>query len=175
MVILISTITLLTKKKMIFSFKKIFILILLVLICCLPHLTIARSFGVYLSSLFALALIAKLIDVLFFFINVPGNRKSYFSFLLMSLLLISGTLGGIYRSTEHAKSMSQYSLSIIRFDALFIYGYKNENTKVTIPIQRYLQKEKHLKDLKIYDFNWGDDLKGESEKLVKTNYEPLSF
>ena len=93
----------------------------------------------------------------------------------MSLLLISGILGGIYRSTEHAKSMSHYSLSIIRFDALFIYGYKNGNIKVAIPIKRYLQKEKHLKELKIYDFYWGDDLNIESKKLIKTNYDPLSF
>ena len=93
----------------------------------------------------------------------------------MCLLLISGIFGGIYRSTEHAKSMSHYSLSIIRFDALFIYGYKNGNIKVAIPIKRYLQKKKHLKELKIYDFSWGDDLNIESEKLVKTNYDPLSF
>ena len=62
-VMLLSTIILLKKKNIIFNLKKIFILILLVLICCLPHLTVARSFGIYLSSFFALALIAKLIDV----------------------------------------------------------------------------------------------------------------
>ena len=174
-VMLLSTIILLKKKNIIFNLKKIFILILLVLICCLPHLTVARSFGIYLSSFFALALIAKLIDALFSSINDQRNRKDYLSFFFISLLLISGIFGGIYRSTEHAKSMSHYSLSIIRFDALFIYGYKNGNIKVAIPIKRYLQKKKHLKELKIYDFNWGDDLNIESEKLVKTNYDPLTF
>ena len=71
--------------------------------------------------------------------------------------------------------MSQFSLDIIKFDALFIYGYKNDNTKVSIPKKRYLRKEKHLQNLKIYDYKWGDELNIDSEKLVITNYEPLSF
>ena len=51
-VILISTVALIIKKNIRIKFKKILILILLVLICCLPHLTVARSFGIYLSSFF---------------------------------------------------------------------------------------------------------------------------
>ena len=108
------------KKKIFFNFKNILILILLVLICCLPHLTVARSFGIYLSSFFALALIAKLADLFFSLIKVQKNKKKYFLFFLLTLLLMSGTLGGIYRSTEHAKSMSQYSLTIIKLDSKFI-------------------------------------------------------
>jgi hypothetical protein len=169
------SIIILLKKKIFFNFKNILILILLVLICCLPHLTVARSFGIYLSSFFALALIAKLADLFFSLIKVQKNKKKYFLFFLLTLLLMSGTLGGIYRSTEHAKSMSQYSLTIIKLDSKFIYGYKNDNTKVSIPKKRYLKKERHLKDLKINNYNWGDDLNIESEKLVKTTYEPLSF
>ena len=172
--ILISTIILL-KKDIILKLKDILILILLVLICCLPHLTVARSFGIYLSSFFALALIAKLADLFFSLIKVQKNKKKYFLFFLLTLLLMSGTLGGIYRSTEHAKSMSQYSLTIIKLDAKFIYGYKNDNTKISIPKKRYLKKERHLKDLNINNYNWGDELNIESEKLVKTTYEPLSF
>ena len=173
-VITISIIILL-KKNIFFNFKNILILILLVLICCLPHLTVARSFGIYLSSFFALALIAKLADSFFSLVKVQKNEKKYLSFFLLTLLLMSGTLGGIYRSAEHAKSMSQYSPTIIKLDAKFIYGYKNDNTKVSIPKKRYLKKERHLKDLNINDYNWGEDLNIESKKLIKTVYEPLSF
>ena len=169
------SIIILLKKNIFFNFKNILILILLVLICCLPHLTVARSFGIYLSSFFALALIAKLADSFFSLIKVQKNEKKYLSFFILTLLLMSGTLGGIYRSAEHAKSMSQYSLTIIKLDAKFIYGYKNDNTEISIPKKRYLKKEKHLKDLKVNNYNWGDDLNIESEKLIKTTYEPLSF
>ena len=65
---------------------------------------------------------------------------------------MSGTLGGIYRSNEHAKSMSQFSLDIIKFDALFIYGYKNDNTKVSIQ-KRYLRKRSIYKILKFMIIN----------------------
>ena len=173
--ILISIIILFKKKDILLKFKKIFVLILLVLICCLPHLTIARSFGIYLSSFFALALISKLHDALFSLIKDQKNKKNYLLIFVITLLLVSGILGGIYRSNEHAKSMSQYSLSIIKLDALFIYGYKNDNTKVSIPKKRYLKKEKHLKDLQVNDYRWGDDLSIDSEKLIRNDYEPLSF
>ena len=174
-VIFISIIILLKKNNIVFKFKNISILILLVFICCLPHLAVARSFGIYLSSFFALTLVAKLADSFFSLIKSQKNKEKYFSFFLLTLLLMSGTLGGIYRSAEHAKSMSQYSLTIIKLDAKFIYGFKNDNTKVSIPKERYLKKESHLKYLKINNYNWGEDLNIESEKLVKTTYEPLSF
>ena len=174
-VISISTLILFQKRDIKFKYKKIFILIFLVFICCLPHLTVARSFGIYLSSFFGLSLIAKLADRLFNSIKIQRNKMKYISIFFLTLLLMSGTLGGIYRSNEHAKSMSQFSLDIIKFDALFIYGYKNDNTKVSIPKKRYLRKEKHLQNLKIYDYKWGDELNIDSEKLVITNYEPLSF
>ncbi len=174
-IIFTSSIILFKKKNILIKLKKIIILILLVLICCLPHLTIARSFGIYLSSFFALALVAKLLDALFLLTKNGNVKKNYFYIFLITLLLISGTIGGIYRSNEHAKSMSQYSLDIIRFDALFIYGYKNDDTEVSIPKKRYLLKERHLKELGINDFRWGDELNIKSKKIVKTNYGPLSF
>ena len=81
--------------------------------------------------------------------------------------MLSGIVGGIYRSIEHAKSMSQYSISVIKLDALFIYGYKNANINVTIPQERYLSKEQHLKKLGIYDYHWGDEINKKSSKIIK--------
>ena len=80
MVIIISTVIVFIKKKILFNFKKISILILLILICCLPHLTVARSFGIFLSSFFALALIAKLIDSLFSLNKDQSKKKIIFQF-----------------------------------------------------------------------------------------------
>ena len=124
---------------------------------------------------FALALIVKLIDVLFLLTKNKNNKKNYFYIFLVVLLLMSETIRGICRSIEHSESMNQYSLSIIKFDALFIYGYKNQNIKVSIPKKRYLLKEKHLKELEINDFRWGDDINIKSKKLIISNYGPLSF
>ena len=94
---------------------------------------------------------------------------------MLTVFLLSGVFGGIYRSAEHAKSMSQFSLDIIRFDALFIYGYKNDNINVSIPKKRYLKKIRHLEELKIYNFRWEDNLNIDPEKLTDSNYDPLSF
>ena len=79
-VILISTLILFQKRDIEFKYKKIFILICLVFICCLPHLTVARSFGIYLSSFFGLSLIAKLADALFNLIKIQklcNDHKIY--------------------------------------------------------------------------------------------------
>ena len=157
------------------KFKKIFILFFIIFTCCLPHLTVARSFGIYLSSLFGLALISNLISAIIPFIIKKNEKLNFlYSFLIIAIVL-SGIVGGIYRSIEHAKSMSQYSISVIKLDALFIYGYKNANINVTIPQERYLSKEQHLKKLGIYDYHWGDEINKKSSKIIKNHYDLLSF
>ena len=157
------------------NLKKNLILCLIILVCCLPHLTIARSFGIYLSSFLGLALVANLIDSLFKLIKDKNQNFSFIYYSLICAILFSGIIGGIYRSVEHAKSMSQYSKSIIEYDSLFIYGYKNENTRVSIPLKRYLVKEQHLKNLGINNYHWGKNIEINSNKLIKNHYEPLSF
>ena len=157
------------------NLKKNLILFLIILVCCLPHLTIARSFGIYLSSFLGLALVANLIDSLFKLIKDKNQNFSFIYYSLVCAILFSGIIGGIYRSVEHAKSMSQYSKSIIEYDSLFIYGYKNENTRVSIPVKRYLIKEQHLKNLGINNYHWGKNIEINSNKLIKNHYEPLSF
>ncbi len=157
------------------NLKKNLILCLIIIVCCLPHLTIARSFGIYLSSFLGLALVANLIDSLFKLIKDKNQNFSFIYYSLICAILFSGIIGGIYRSVEHAKSMSQYSKSIIEYDSLFIYGYKNENTRVSIPLKRYLIKEQHLKNLGINNYHWGKNIEINSNKLIKNHYEPLSF
>ena len=79
--------------------------------------------------MFGLALISNLISAIIPFIIKKNEKLNFiYSFLIIAIVL-SGIVGGIYRSIEHAKSMSP-SISVIKLDALFIYGYKNANINV---------------------------------------------
>ena len=157
------------------NLKKNFILVSLTLVCCLPHLTIPRAWGIFLPSFFALALIISLIDSLFLLRKPNKNLYNNFYFLISLVLMFVGILGGIYRSSEHAKAMNQYSLSIIRYDALFIYGFKHEGFNLSIPKARYLSKKKHLNQLKIYDFRRDDEIPITSKKIIINRYRPIWF
>ena len=154
---------------------KVCILILLVLTSCLPHLTIERSFGIFLPCLFALLTLSVLIEKLFFIKDFFKGKMFLILNIFPIIIFLLGILGGIYRSNLHAESMSQYSVNIVEFDSLFIYGYKNEGIDITIPKKRYSKKVEHLENLNITNFNWGDDIKDLSPKIIKNRYHPLSF
>ena len=58
---------------------------------------------------------------------------------------------------------------------MFIYGYKNQGVKISIPPARYEKKKAHLKNLNIFDFNWGLKIEDSSPLIIKNRYHPLSF
>ena len=157
------------------TLKKIFIFLSLSVVSCLPHLTIDRSFGIFLPSIFALILISALINSLFLSKKYFENKLRFTKIGLAVFLLLIGTLGGIYRSNLHSESMSHFSKNIIEFDSLFIYGYENQGVKVSIPIDRYKKKREHLENLNIFDFDWGLKIENSSPKIIKNRYHPLSF
>lgn len=156
------------------SFKKILIFLGLIFTSCLPHLTIDRSFGIYLPSIFSLILISVLINNLSK-TKIFDNKLNFLKVSTAITLLLVGILGGIYRSNLHSESMSQYAKNIVEFDSLFIYGYKNQGVKVSIPVERFKQKKEHLENLNIFDFNWGLEIENSSPKIIKNRYHPLSF
>tara|TARA_A100000164_G_C21896745_1_gene768341 strand:+ start:449 stop:1843 length:1395 start_codon:yes stop_codon:yes gene_type:complete len=152
--------------------KKISILFLLVFASAVPHLTIPRSFGIYLPSIFGLMLISLLINNLLFNINEFGKKINFFCKILSILILITGISGGIYRSYMHTQSMNKFSKAIVDYDARMIYDYDS----VSIPIERYNKKKDHLEDLNVYDYNW-QKIYYEflSPKINEYRYHPLSF
>lgn len=155
--------------------KKNLILFLLVIIFALPNLAIPRAFGIFLSSFFALTLISVIFNNLFLIYKRTKLKEKFICIILMSVILIAGSTGGIYRSFIHIKTMSQFSIHIIRYDAIFVFAYKNSNIHVSIPEERYLSKKKHLKKLGIDDFNFREKLNLNHEKVKITKIHPLFF
>ena len=148
--------------------KKIYIFVILVLVCSIPHITIARSFGIFLPTVFALALVSLLINSFL--------TKRYF-YKIISILIISlGLIGGIYRSSGQIKSMNVFAKDIVYYDMMFVYGYPANGFKISIPQKRFLNKKKHLERLNIFGFE--PDLKKimlKSEKIILTKFDPLMF
>ena len=157
------------------NLKKIFILLSLVLVSCFPNLTIPRAWGIFLPYFFAITLISSSIDPLIKLFFSTKKIKKLFISIVIILLIITGPIGGIYRSSEHTKAMNQFSKSIIRYDSQFIFGYKNIGFDLKIPEKRYLTKQKHLNNLGIYDFNFGDKINLPSTKFIDNKYLPFWF
>ena len=152
--------------------KKNYLLFLTALFCSIPHIAIARSFGIFLPSVFITLLISSLIVKIY---NIDLlNFNSHFNVaknLAISIILI-GVSGGIYRSNLHLNSMSQFSLEIVHYDSQFIYMWKN----LSIPEERKIQKIKHLNNLNI--FSYEKDFKkilNSSKLIISNKFSPLSF
>ncbi len=152
--------------------KKISILFLLIFASAVPHLTIPRSFGIYLPSIFGLMLISILVNNLFFNIKKFGDKINFFSKSLSILIIIIGISGGIYRSNTHVQSMNKFSKAIVDYDARMIYYYDD----VSIPLERFNKKKEHLESLNVYGYNW-QKIYYEflSSKIEEYKYHPLSF
>tara|TARA_Y100001970_G_scaffold219928_1_gene270000 strand:+ start:4532 stop:5944 length:1413 start_codon:yes stop_codon:yes gene_type:complete len=173
LILLISIINFLNRKKISLSSYKILIFILLVALLSLPNITIARSFGIFLPSVFALGIICILINNL---VNLILNteqklliKKFYIIFIF--LLVSAGVIGGHIRSNQHINSMNSYSEHILEYDIIFVYKY----TKSSIPEKRLKKKIEHLKSLNINEWISKDEYKNLSNKILFPKYHPLDF
>ncbi len=153
------------------NLKKIYILFILILCCSLPHITIARSFGIFLPTVFALCIISILINSV---LSMSLNFRFFKYFAV--LVFVIGVSGGIYRSNLHIKSMNVFAKDIVFYDTQFIYGYKDEGKIISIPLKRYKDKKIHLQSLNINQFDKDPTkISSSSKKILKTKYHPLWF
>ncbi len=158
----------LTKNKL----KKFLILLSLVIVSSLPHLTIPRSFGIYLPSIFALILISVLIEKAFNGFDLSSKQLQLIGKSLSILILIIGITGGIYRSNMQIESVNKFSNSIIQYDARMLYQLKD----ASIPEGRFNYNKKHLENLNVYEYNWKKTYSGiVSPKIINNKYHPLRF
>jgi hypothetical protein len=176
LILLTLTIILLNTKKIKEDFLRIFIILTLVLVCSLPHIAIARSFGIFLPSVFALLFISILINRLMSISVNYVRYKSYSLKVLSIFIIVIGIFGGIHRSSKHIESMSQFSNYIVFYDNQFIYGYKEKGFNLSIPHKRYLEKKEHLTKLNITKYEEDSKkLPSYSDYIVISDYDPLSF
>ena len=154
--------------------KKILIMFSLVIISALPHLTIARSFGIFLPSIFALMLVSILIDKTFFRVDLINNKIKYFGRILSIVIIFTGVIGGIYRSFLHIESVNKFSNSIVQYDARMLFH--NDLRNASIPKKRYDENKKHLENLNVYENNWKKTYSEIlSPKIIDNKYHPLRF
>ena len=152
---------------------RILIFTLLVALLSLPQITIARSFGIFLPSVFAIGIVCILINNL---VNlILSNKIKFFKKglykLIIFLLVCVGIVGGYVRSNQHIKSMNSYSWHILEYDSIFIYEY----VKRSIPKQRLKEKIEHLENLNINERKSKDEYKSLSSKILFPKYHPLDF
>ena len=161
--------------------KKIFILLLISLTTSTPSLISSRAFGIFIPSIFSLALIVKI-----FFIY-KNNSEFFFnkSFLskisniIIILLIIFGISGGYIRSDEHLKAINRYSIYIIASDTQVIFE-KSYVEKTSVPEIRKKQKKLFLENLGITEYISLEEIKEKiykneiSSKIYIPNFHPLS-
>ena len=152
--------------------KRNYLLFLTALFCSIPHIAIARSFGIFLPSVFIILLISSLVVEIYNIDLLNFNSRFNVAKKLAILIILIGVSGGIYRSHLHLNSMSQFSLEIVHYDSQFIYMWKN----LSIPEERRIQKIKHLNNLNI--FSYEKDFKkilNSSKLIISNKFSPLSF
>ena len=162
------------KKSFKINIKKIVIITLILVLLCLPNITIERAFGIFMPTLLTITLISYLISNLLN-INYKQISKNFFlnfkSFLAIAILL-SGVIGGYDRAKKHIKSTNIFSEYIVLQDSIFIYGFEN----LKIPEVRYEKKKKHLQNLGIYNKNDYLNLNvSKNTKIKREIFNPLNF
>ncbi len=133
------------------SSKKILLFFFLAIILCSSNLAVARSFGIFLPSIFTFSIIAVFVLSLVkigFHTRYNFFIKTLSKFLILSIL-ISGLVGGYVRSNEHTYSMNLFSEYVVTWDSTFVYDYYEQGIDVNIPKNRLEKKRNHLRKLNI--------------------------
>lgn len=144
--------------------KKITIFFLITGLLTSPMLIINRDFGIFLPTIFSLAIISLLISKLLDLKKIIKDskiKKILINTIIISIIL-SGTIGGYKRSKEHLLTWSHKSIYMISADSHWIYAKKNIPT---IPLDRKKNKIIQLKKYDIENFMSVSEIK----KNIKTN------
>lgn len=162
--------------------KNILILILISAAASTSSLIAARAFGIFIPSIFSLALIVRIFFIckknseIFFNKNFLSKNFN----LIIMLLIISGISGGYIRSSEHLKAMNKYSIYIVAYDTQKIFEKVYVEKEGSIPEIRKIRKRKFLKDLGITEYLTLNQIKEKinkneiSNKIFTPRFHPLS-
>jgi len=152
--------------------KKSVIIFLAAIFSSIPHIAVARSFGIMLPTIFITIIISSFLARLFRMENSLAFNKYSISKILAIATISISVFGGIHRSNLHLDAMNKFSISIVHYDTQFIYFYEN----LSIPKERKKIKELHLNSLNIIKYEKDLNKILASSPLIKTTkYHPLSF
>ena len=188
LVLLISILNFINRKRVFLNLFRIIIFILLTAWLSLPNIAIARSFGIFLPCVFGVGTICLLIINLFdlIFYNKLQFLKKVFYISSIFLLICTGVIGGYIRSNQQINSMNLYSVYIVNYDSIFVYQYPKDGIKITIPKKRLKKKLEHLASINIemdsmhkFPENLNpksiDKYKKFSDKIFLPKYHPMNF
>ena len=188
LVLLISILNFINRKRIFLNLFRIIIFILLAVLLNLPNIAVPRSIGIFLPSVFAIGIICLLIKNLFdlIFYGKLQFLKKVFYMSSIFLLICTGVIGGHIRSNQQINSMNLYSVFIVNYDSICVYQYPKDGFKVTIPEKRLKKKLEHLASLNIEmdsmqrfpETLWPffmDEYKKLSDKILFPKYHPMDF
>jgi len=130
--------------------RKVLIFLLISILTCLPSLTYIRSFGIFISSVFSLTIIAILLNNFAEIIKKEKHKRNLQKtpmILIIFFVVSSAGIGGGLRSWEQIKAMDHFSAFIVHLDASIVY---NSELKIAIPPERLERKIQHLESLSVY-------------------------
>ena len=135
-----------------------------------------RNYDLFLSTIFYLAIITKMIYIIF-----ENKFKNYIEKILvfMSFTIFAISLNFFYlRSKEHLISMNQYSAHIIFYNVNVFFG-KHEGSLI-IPEKRRENQIKILEDIGIYKYltlqeilDMKSNMLPKTEKIIIPKFKPL--
>ena len=188
LVLLISILNFINRKKVSLNLFRIIIFILLTALLVLPNIAVRRSIGIFLPSIFAIGIICLLIKNLFdlIFYSKLQFLKKVFYMSSIFLLICTGVIGGYIRSNQQINSMNLYSVYIVNHDSIFVYQYPKDGFEITIPEERLKKKLEHLASINIemdsfhkfpeyLDSKTIDEYKKFSDKIYLPKYNPMEF
>ena len=145
--------------------KKFFILFIIVCFLTSPSMIIIRDFGIFLPSVFTYAMIALIFSNILNYI-IDKNFRQNLIIIIFSISVISGIVGGLYRSFDHVNMWKHNSLYNLSNDSVWIFGYTKE--EVTIPNTRREFKKAQLSEYGIYEkLNYDQLISKINKKLIK--------
>jgi len=150
--------------------KKSIIFLLIIGLLTSPMIIMHRDFGIFLPSVFTLAIISifisKLLDLKYY--DQQNKSLGLIVNFLVITILISGIVGGYKRSNEHLITWKHNSIYVVSADSDMIYTKKTGGVP-SIPKERLEFKINQLKKLGINEHVHFDELR---KKILENNLYP---